>query len=156
MPVNRGKQFEKVIQKTLEQIEDVDCTRLYDQVSGFVEVSKNPSDFIVYKYPYRYYVECKTTHGASIPINNLTQLNRIAEKCNKKGVFGKFIIWFVDKQETYWVDYRYILTWLTLKRKSINHTVLREVSKENNLVKLIPAKYARVFGKYEFSTIWEK
>ena len=155
MPVNRGKQFEKVIQKTLEAVEEVDCLRLYDQVSGFVEVSKNPCDFIVYKYPYEYYVECKTIHGASIPITNLVQLDRLQQRCTKKGLFGKFIIWFVDKQETYWVDYKYIRMCLTLNYKSINHTVLFEASKENNLVKLIPATYARVFGKYDLSNVWE-
>lgn len=157
MPVNRGKQFEKLIQTTFENLAlQVRCERLHDQVSGFVEVSKNPADFIVYKFPFEYYIECKSIHGASIPINNLVQLDRIRERCGVYGVFGKFIIWFVDKQETYWVDHKYLLVQRMLGKKSVNHEILKQAAKEGELVKLIPAQYKRVFGKYDFSDMWEK
>ena len=156
MAVNRGKQFEKVIEKTLCEIPNINCERLHDQVSGYIEVSKNPSDFIVYKYPYEYYIECKTTHQASIALDKLVQLDRIAKRCTVDGVKGKFIIWFVDKKETYWVDYKYLVLKRTLGIKSINHKILKEASLDKNLVKLIPAEYKIVFGKYDFSTMWEE
>jgi penicillin-binding protein-related factor A (putative recombinase) len=156
MAVNRGKQFEKTIEKQLKELSIVRCERLHDQMTGFVEVSKNPADFIVYKYPYMYYVECKTTHEPSIPITNLPQLERIAERCTTPGIKGKFIIWFVTKQKTYWVDYTFVQKCVQMGCKSINYNLFEhECNKEKPLVKLIPAKYLRVFGKYDLSGIWE-
>jgi penicillin-binding protein-related factor A (putative recombinase) len=101
-------------------------------------------------------VECKTTHQPSIPITNLPQLERMECRCTKPGIHGKFIIWFISKQKTYWVDYRFIRKCIQDGYKSINHCLFDyECNKKEALVKLIPGEYKKVFGKYDFSNIWE-
>lgn len=155
MAINRGKQFEHLIKETLNSLPGVLCERLYDNTSGFIGIN-TPSDFIVYKYPYIYFVECKTIHGASIPIQNLVQIDRIADRCVCEGVKGVFLIWFVDKQQTYAVDYSILQLLRNSGAKSINYTSLQDISKTNSKVKLIPAQYKRILGKYDLTILFEE
>ena len=71
MAVNRGKQFEDVVREAFEKVEGVSIDRLHDQTNGF-RGSQNICDFIVYKYPHQYYIECKSVHGAYIAYLSLT------------------------------------------------------------------------------------
>ena len=101
MGENRGKQFEDVIRKSFEKVSDVSIDRLHDQTTGF-KGSQNICDFIVYKEPYEYYIECKSVHGASLPFSNITdtQWSGLLEKSKIEGVFAGIIVWFVDKEVT--------------------------------------------------------
>ena len=60
---SKGKDFEKKFKEDWQKSFSNDSTviRLYDQMSGFKKVSKNPCDFICYSYPYQYLIECKYT-----------------------------------------------------------------------------------------------
>ena len=149
MPQNRGKAFEKIIRNAFLKCPNTLCERLNDGMSGYINASRNPADLIVYKKPYMYYVECKSIHGASIPIANFKQLDLIAERCNVDGVKGKFIVWYATYQKTYWIDYKVILGFIKLGLKSINYHKLFECDG----VKEIPAKYKRVYGEYDFTSI---
>lgn len=110
MAVNRGKDFEHVIREAFEKISDVSIDRLHDQTNGFAG-STNICDFIVYKKPYEYYIECKTVHGNTLSIHgndekhkygNITnkQWEGLLEKSKIKGVFAGIICWWVDKDIT--------------------------------------------------------
>lgn len=101
MAVNRGKQFEDVIKSAFEQVEDVSIDRLHDQTTGYYG-SKNICDFIVYKYPYQYYIECKSVHGNTLPLSNITdnQYNGMLEKSKIDGVHAGVMCWWVDKDVT--------------------------------------------------------
>ena len=110
MAVNRGKDFEKVIQKCIERVKGVSIDRLHDQTNGFAG-SKNPCDFIVYKKPYLYYIECKTVHGNTLSIHsndekhkygNITnyQWEELLKKSKIDGVIAGIICWWVDKDIT--------------------------------------------------------
>ena len=55
MSANRGKDFEGVIKDCLLKVPDIDVQRLYDTTNGFAGV-KQPSDFSVYLFPYKYYL----------------------------------------------------------------------------------------------------
>lgn len=103
--VNRGKQFEEVIKKSFEKIPDVSIDRLHDQTTGYLG-SKNICDFIVYKKPYEYYIECKSIHGNTFPLSNITdnQFSGLLNKSKIKGVIAGLIIWFVDKDVTIFVE----------------------------------------------------
>ena len=67
MVENRGKQFENVIKTAFEKVDGVSIDRLHDQTTGF-KGSSNICDFIVYKEPYEYYIECKSVHGNLLSI----------------------------------------------------------------------------------------
>lgn len=101
MSQNRGKQFENVIRKAFEKVPDVSIDRLHDQTNGF-KGSQNICDFIVYKEPYEYYIECKSVHGASLPFRNITdtQWEGLLEKSKIEGVYAGIICWFIDKDVT--------------------------------------------------------
>ena len=88
MAVNRGKKFEEVVRKAFEKVPNVSIDRLHDQTTGFVG-SQNICDFIVYKEPYEYYIECKSVHGNTLPFSNITetQWNGLINKATIEGVF---------------------------------------------------------------------
>ncbi len=100
--INRGKQFENVIRDSFLKIPNVSVDRLHDQMTGFKVTSANVCDFIVYKKPYEYYIECKSVHGASLPFSNITdnQWNGLLEKSKIDGVFAGVICWWIDKDKT--------------------------------------------------------
>lgn len=104
MSQNRGKQFENVIRKAFEKVPDVSIDRLHDQTNGF-KGSQNICDFIVYKEPYEYYIECKSVHGASLPFRNITdtQWEGLLEKSKIEGVYAGIICWFIDKEITLFI-----------------------------------------------------
>ena len=89
MAINRGKDFEKVIKEAFEKVPGVSIDRLHDQMNGFAG-SANISDFIMYKYPHEYYIECKSVHGNTLPFSNISknQWNGMLEKSKIDGVFA--------------------------------------------------------------------
>lgn len=110
MAVNRGKQFEDIIKESFLKVTDVSIDRLHDQTNGYLG-SSNICDFIVYKKPYEYYIECKSVHGNTLSIHsndpkkkygNITnkQWEGLLEKSKIKGVFAGIICWWIDKDIT--------------------------------------------------------
>jgi hypothetical protein len=110
MSVNRGKKFEDVIKTAFEKVPGVSIDRLHDQTTGYAG-SSNICDFIVYKEPYEYYIECKSVHGNTLSINgnnpkhkygNITntQWEGLLEKSKIEGVHAGIICWWVDKDVT--------------------------------------------------------
>ena len=109
MGENRGKKFENVIKTAFEKVDGVSIDRLHDQTTGF-KGSSNICDFIVYKEPYEYYIECKSVHGASLPFSNITdtQWKGLFEKSKIEGVFAGIICWFIDKDVTLFIRIEYL------------------------------------------------
>ena len=117
MSVNRGKQFEEVIKEAFEQVKDVSVVRLHDQTTGYMG-SSNHCDFIVYKRPYEYHIECKSVHGNTLSIHSNpkpdkngklhgfygnitdTQWEGLLEKSKISGVIAGVICWWIDKDTT--------------------------------------------------------
>lgn len=140
--INRGKQFEKVIQQGFEKVPGVSIDRLPDQQSGYVG-SRNICDFIVYKYPYQYYIECKTTHGNTFPLNRLTQFSELVKKHYIKGVCAGVIIWWVDKDVTKFIPIDYFIYLHSRNKKSIRYDDI------NFQVISIQGKKKRIFFDYD-------
>lgn len=110
MPQNRGKKFEEYIRKSFEKIPGVSIDRLHDQTNGF-RGSQNICDFIVYKKPYEYYIECKSVHGNVLPFRNITdtQWEGLAKKSQIQGVFAGVICWWIDKDITKFIPIRHLI-----------------------------------------------
>lgn len=104
MNKNRGKEFEKQIQDSLDK-EGVYTLRLYDPMGGYSNVA-NPCDFIVYKQPTLLLLECKSCYGASLPRSNITdnQWKSLLDADNLKGILAGYIIWFIDKDFTVFIS----------------------------------------------------
>lgn len=167
MAVSRGKQFEKVVEKEIKKIPGILCERLHDVTGGYVNLN-TPSDYIVYKYPNFYFVECKTIHGASLPLNNLVQVDRIISRITGiKGARGYFIVWFVDKGVTFVLDVYFLSKYISkdenllsyMPKKtfsaSLNYLDLLHISKVYDGVYVPDQQYKRVFGTYDFSCIFK-
>lgn len=117
---NRGKQFEKVIKDAFSKIEGCCIDRIPDQTNGFAG-SSNICDFTVYKYPKLMYLECKSCHGNTWPLSNLTdkQFSGMREKIKYEGVLAGVMVWWVDKDATAYFPIEYIEYLKTVGAKSI-------------------------------------
>ena len=63
----KAKNFEQRFkQDWMTYCPDSFCYRLNDQVSGYKGTSANISDFICYKYPLDYVIDCKSHKGNTI------------------------------------------------------------------------------------------
>lgn len=145
MAENRGKKFERVIREAFEKVPGVSIDRLHDQTSGF-KGSQNICDFIVYKEPYEYYIECKSVHGASLSFSNITdtQWNGLLQKSQIEGVFAGVICWFIDKDITLFIPIQVLQICKYRCWKSIRY----DVNGYHTSIKEIKGKKKRVFFDY--------
>lgn len=104
MAENRGKKFESVIKEAFLKVPGVSIDRLHDQTNGY-KGGQNICDFIVYKKPYEYYIECKSVHGNTLPFSNITdtQWDGLLEKSQIKGVTAGILCWWIDHDQTYFI-----------------------------------------------------
>lgn len=125
MTVNRGKQFEQVIRDAFEQVPNTSIVRLPDPTSGYLGV-RNISDFVVYHYPYQYFIECKSVHGNTLPFGNLTynQWYGLLEMSQIKGVVAGVICWWVDKDVTKFIPIQLIQKMQDSGCKSIRYDII--------------------------------
>ena len=143
--VSHGKKFEDVIKKSFEKVSNVDVTRLRDAPKKQKNVD-NPSDFIVYKYPHEIYVECKSHKGNTLPFNCIRsqQMVQMMKKSYVDGVIAGFIIWYIEKDITVWIDVRDVFPyWFNIGEKSIN---IKDIEKMNGII--IQGNKKRVYFDY--------
>ena len=121
MAKNKGKKFESVVAESFLKVPDVSVDRIHDQTTRY-KGSTNIADYIVYKKPFQYYIECKSVHGNTLSIysipkedkkgnlhgfyGNITdaQWNGLLEKSKIPGVFAGILCWWVDKDVTRFID----------------------------------------------------
>lgn len=151
MAVNRGKDFETVIKAAFEKVEGLSIDRLHDQTTGFLG-SCNICDFIVYREPNEIYIECKSCHGNTFPISNITdnQYRGLVEKSKIPGVIAGVIVWWVDRDITAFFDIAYIAKLKSDDMKSIKF----DTAEENGFI--INGKKKRVFFDYDMKTFLDE
>lgn len=148
MSQNRGKQFEQIIRKAFESIPGVSIDRIPDQTMGF-KGATNICDFIVYREPYEYYIECKTIHGNTFPFSNITnnQFSGMLQKTKILGVYAGVICWWIDRDVTRFLTMRDILQMReNLQMKSVRY--------DDEVGMLIPGKKKRVFFEYDMQSFF--
>jgi len=161
MAENRGKKFENVIRKAFEKVEGVSIDRLHDQTTGFAG-STNICDYIIYKKPFEYYVECKSVHGNTLSIHGTdekhkygnitnTQWEGLLEKSKIKGVFAGILCWWVDKDVTLFIPIQTLYIWRTQTEvKSVRYDIYQ---KDLDVLK-IDGKKKRVFFDYDMGSFF--
>lgn len=154
MSVNRGKDFENVIRAAFEKVDGVSIDRLHDNTAGFKGVA-GICDFIVYKKPYQYYIECKSVHGNTFPLSNITagQWQGLLEKSKIEGVHAGILCWWVDKDVTAWLSIRFLNWWKSNAHKSVRY--------DNQFIGyfdsfFIIGKKKRVFFEYDMNEFLDK
>ena len=138
---NRGKKFENVVREAFEKVPNVSLDRIHDQTTRY-KGSTNICDFIVYREPYEYYIECKSVHGASLPFSNITdaQWNGLLQKSTIQGVFAGVICWWIDKDVTKFIPIEELEDLRTWGFKSVNYQQMAGIK--------IKGKKKRVFFDY--------
>lgn len=99
-----GKKAEKVIWKWLDRPEDgYSFTRLYDQMTGMYLVSRNPCDFICYKYPNIYYIESKETEKDRFDFDMIQphQMEALCKVHPIRGCYGWVIVLFTTYKRAF-------------------------------------------------------
>lgn len=148
MAKNYGKEFEQKFKEDFLKLGDCTLDRLYDVVTGYKSI-KQVSDFIGYKFPNIFYIECKSHRGASIPIENITQYDKLKAKTGIPGVRAGVVLWLVDKDTVMYIPMS------TVKQ-------LKEVEKEKSIgirhlethnIYVIPSVKKRVFMDSDYSVL---
>ena len=149
--VNRGKRFELQVRKGFERVKDCSVIRLYDPVGGAVGV-RNICDFIVYKYPYQYLLECKSVHGDRFPLSNITdtQWDGLCKMLSKPGVVPGVLCWYVDRDVTVFLPIVYLDKLSKLGVKSVRYdSVLPAWFK-------VPGAKKRIFYEYDMAKFFKQ
>lgn len=169
MAKNRGKQFEEKVREAFEKVPDVSVVRLHDQTTGFLG-SSNHCDFIVYKKPYEYHIECKSVHGNTLSIHskdpskkygNITnkQWEGLLEKSKIKGVKAGVLCWWVDRDVTLFIDIRLLEELRKIDYKSIDYCAsfaLEDIDNLSDMWTWIIGKKKRVFFDYDMKQFFKE
>lgn len=157
MPQNRGKDFEEVVRTAFNKVSDTSVVRLPDPVQGYLGI-RNHCDFIVYHKPYEYHIECKSIHGNTFPLSNITknQWDGLLEKSKIDGVIAGVMCWWVDRDITSFIPIQFLKWQKDLCRKSIHYGLTYEIEFEDmfNCVE-IKGKKKRVFFDYDMEKFFE-
>lgn len=148
MGENRGKQFEGIVRDCFERAEFC-IDRFYDQTNGF-KGSQNICDFVVFRQPNIMYLECKSCHGNTFPLSNITQTqwNGLLEKDLFQGVYAGVMIWWIDKDVTKFVPIYDLQILADSGAKSIRFDTAFGIE--------VPGKKKRVFFEYDMEKFWEE
>lgn len=121
MQVNRGKQFEGQIRKALQTAQNCSQDRFADPMAGYAGI-RNICDFVAYRYPCQYYLECKTTNENTLPFSNITdnQWEGLLAKSKIYGVLAGYLIWFISPDRTVFISAQEMKRWKDEGKKSIN------------------------------------
>ena len=122
MAQSKGKEFEaRFKQQFLASFPNSFILRLPDQVSGYKYTSSNICDFIGYAKGKLYLIECKSHLGASFPLSNLSQYNKLLPYVGIPGVRVGVVLWLIDKDKIFYVPISTVIQMKIKNKKSISY-----------------------------------
>ena len=149
MAKNYGKEFEQKFKEDwLKSFPDGFLYRIPDQMSGYKTVSINICDFIGFNDGILYLIESKSHRGASIPMGNITQYDKLKEKIGIKGVRVGVVLWLVDKDKVLYIPMSTIKQLKENGEKSIGIRHLEDY----NIIE-IPSVKKRVFMDSDYTIL---
>ena len=152
MAKNKGKAFEDRFKHNWKDtVPDSLCYRLIDVTTGFAGI-KNVADFICYKYPLIFLIDCKSHSGGTISFNDFSQYDEMLEYKNIKGVYAGTVIWFYEKDVVCWVP---IETWEQLKKEDKKSFNVKYLDMPEYKTFTIPSKKLRTFMDSDYSKFIE-
>ena len=141
MAENLGKKFEQKVREGFERVDGVSIDRVHDQTTRY-KGSTNICDFMVYRKPTLYYIECKSVQGNTLSIHsvpkpdkkgvlhgfygNITdaQWEGLLEKSEIPGVMAGVMCWWIDKDVTRFIPIRMLKSMRDEGAKSIRYDVI--------------------------------
>lgn len=151
MAANKGKAFEAQVEAAWERtFGENSILRLPDQMSGYLTASQNPCDYIAFKKPRMYLIECKETTENTLNWKAFPQYERLLKYVGIDGMIAGVIIWFRTKDITCFVSIKDCIKMHEEGKKSIN---VKDVEDPNyNILKISGVK-KRVYTDYDLSAI---
>ena len=154
MALNRGKMWERCFQESWKAtFPSSFILRIPDQQSGYIGTSSNVSDFIAFKSPYLYLIECKSTKGNTLPLSNLKQYERLLLYKDLPYVKIGFIVWWIDKGVTAWVPLHSVTDIKKDNKKSIHVDYVTQ--KLYNIIE-VKNEIKRIYPKCDLSVMLEE
>ena len=147
MAKNYGKEFEIKFKEDFLKLENSTIDRLYDVTTGYKSITQ-VADYIGYVYPNLFYCECKSHKGASIPIGNITQYDKLKGKIGIPGVRAGVILWLIEKDKVLYIP---MSTVKQLKEQGEKSIGIRHLGLYN--IKEIPSIKKRVFMDSDYSIL---
>ena len=149
---SKGKDFEKKFKEDWQKSFSNDSTviRLYDQMSGFKKVSKNPCDFICYSYPYQYLIECKSHYGNTFPFSEFPQYEEMLKYKDKRNICAGVIVWFIDHDTVVFTPISEVEKMIFENKKSIN---IKDIKADKYNFVIIPSVKKRVFMDSNYAVL---
>lgn len=157
---NYGKEFEQQVRNNLLKVPDIDVYRIPDQQSGYFG-SRNISDFMVYKYPKHYYLECKTVWGNTLNFNRITQnqWQGLLQKSEVKGNVCGVICWYIERDVTLFLPIEFLDEMKKQGYKSIRYDTLLSPVYFPELKKrpvIVGGRKKKVFFEYDFEKFFKE
>ena len=151
MGYNYGKKFElKFREDWIKSFPDSFIQRLQDNQSGYYGTSSNTCDFITFTNGKLFLIECKSTHGNTLPFSNIRQYDKLLAQRGKPGVSPGILVWWIDKFKIAWVPITSVEKMKNDGKKSINIKMLDE---HEYVLFEIPSIKKRVFLDSDYTSI---
>lgn len=153
MANNRGKVFEEKFKTDFLKVPYSTIDRLYDVTNGYRNI-KQVADFIgvigdpVTDMGLTFYLECKSHAGASIPIDNITQYDKLITKIGIPGVRSGVVLWLYDKDKVLYIPAD---TLKKLKEDGEKSIGIRHLDKYH--IVEVPSVKRRVFMDSDYSIL---
>lgn len=153
MAINRGTQFEEKFKEDwIKTVPDSFILRLPDQIT-YYSGSTNICDFLTYKHPELFLVECKTTHVGTFPFSNFPQYERMIKFKDVSGIRAGVVLWWIAHDTIAWIPIQSVEQMKKDKKKSINIKMIKEKVYD---ITLIPSVKKRVFFDSDYSVLLKK
>ena len=115
---------------------------------GYKSVA-NVGDFICYKYPNLFVIDCKSIQGNTLPFSDLRQFDKMVTYKGITGVHLGFIVWFVDHDRVLWIP---VQTMEKIKNEGLKSFNIRKMTDPADYFFLeIPSYKMRSFMKSDYS-----
>lgn len=150
---NPGKPAEDQLRKWLDKPEaGYSFDRIPDQMTG-KKGSTNICDFVLFKSPYQYYIESKSTWEDRFNFSMLTddQYKGILKKSQIQNVFGVVVVLFASYQRAFIIDIREIDRLVQSGKKSLNIKKIDKWGIAYKEIQTIPSRkqYLDYIGEFE-------
>ena len=155
MATNKGKKFERIIKDAFESVPGVSIDRVHDQTTKY-KGSKNICDFIVYKEPYEYYIECKSVKGNTLPFSNITdaQWEGLLMKSEIEGVRAGVICWWIEHDRTIYIPIQELDLMRSVGIKSLRWDEIDDCDGDTLMLE-IKARKKKVYFEYDMKEFLE-
>lgn len=146
---NYGKKFEAKFKGDWLKMPQSLCMRLLDVMSGYKQI-KNPADFVCYKFPFLFLLDCKSLSGNTFNFAKLTQWEDMEKPIGVPGANIGAVIWFMEWEKVCFVPIEEFIRLKGLGYKSIHVNMIGDA---NFNVYEIPGKVKRFFIDSDYSVM---